>query len=428
MSDALPLPPRPNLEQYKRLARELQQACRSGEGTAIHDWAERWVASLARLHGVSAAPEAQRRWLQSRWHKLKETQPRASRCLLTDAQFFIARAHGFESWPKFAGHLQAAERLDSPVSQFEAAADAIASGDAAQLTELLRANPELARARSTREHRSTLLHYVSANGIEDYRQRTPANIVDLARMLLDAGADVNAESEAYGGRSTPLGLTATSGHPENAGVQIPLMELLLAHGAMIDRPDGGSAVNSCLRNGRGPAAEFLARHGARLDLEGAAGVGRLDLVAGFFQEDGGLPTGVTEQQAKDGFAWACQFGRTPVIDFLLERGIELHTKLRHHGQTGLHWAAYGGHAGAVRALLARGAAVDTKDDTYDGTPLDWALHAWGNARGNGAEAGRARYYEVVAELVRAGARLEQGAENVRNDPRMLAALRGESTG
>ena len=58
-----------------------------------------------------------------------------------------------------------------------------------------------------REHRSTLLHYVSANGVEDFRQKTPANIVEITRLLLKAGADVNAESESYGGRSTTLGLT-----------------------------------------------------------------------------------------------------------------------------------------------------------------------------------------------------------------------------
>src|SRR5205085_161745 len=157
------------------------------------------------------------------------------------------------------------------VSAFEAAVDAIVSGDRATLEKLLGENPVLVRARSTREHRSTLLHYVSANGVEDFRQKTPKNIVEIAKLLLEAGADVNAESEAYGGRSTTLGLTATSCHPEEAGVQMPLMQLLIDRGAMIDRPDGGSAVVDCLHNGRGEAAEFLARHGARLDLEGAAG-------------------------------------------------------------------------------------------------------------------------------------------------------------
>ena len=241
--------------------------------------------------------------------------------------------------------------------QFEAAVDAIVSGDLATLKKLLSENPELVRARSTREHRSTLLHYVSANGVEDFRQKTPKNIVEITKLLLKAGADVNAESDAYGGRSTTLGLTATSWHPEDAGVQLPLMELLIDHGAIIDGPDGGSAVNGCLHNGRGEAAEFFASRGARLDLEGAAGVGRLDVVKSFFNDDGSLKPPATQQQMKDGFAWACQFGRTSVVDFLLQRGMDVDAKLKHDGQTGLHWAAYRrtrGHRQAAAATRRAG--------------------------------------------------------------------------
>jgi hypothetical protein len=51
--------------------------------------------------------------------------------------------------------------------------------------------------------------------------------------------------DAYGGRSTTLELTATSRHPESTSVQLPLMELLIGRGAIIDGPDGGSAVNGC---------------------------------------------------------------------------------------------------------------------------------------------------------------------------------------
>lgn len=311
----------------------------------------------------------------------------------------------------------------APVSTFESAADAIVSGDIARLKTLLRDDPGLVRARSAREHRSTLLHYVSANGVEDVRQKTPANIVEITTLLLDAGAEVDAESNAYG-RSTALGLVATSIHPERAGVQNELMGVLLERGAVMDRP--GSIVNACLANGRGAAAEFLARRGARLDMEGAAGLGRLDLVKSFFTDDGTLRPSATQKQMTDGFGWACEFGRTAVVDFLLQKGMALSAKLRHFGQTGLHWAAYEGHLDTVKLLLDRGAPIDAKDEKYDGTPLDWAIHGWARAA-DGAES----YYGVVALLARAGVKLAQpwdagdpgpAAQKIQSDPRMQAAL------
>lgn len=148
---------------------------------------------------------------------------------LADAQFNLAHEHGFESWPKFAKHLAALNRTTSPTSQFERAAEAVIHGDRAALTRLLSENPKLIRARSTRVHRATLLHYVAANGFEDYRQKTPANAVDIAKVLLIAGAEVDATSDSYG-QDTTLILVATSIHPKRAGVQIALLELLLDHG------------------------------------------------------------------------------------------------------------------------------------------------------------------------------------------------------
>jgi len=152
----------------------------------------------------------------------------------------------------------------------------------------------------------------------------------------------------------------------------------------------------------------------------------------FFNADGSLKPSATRQQLLDGFAWACEFGRTEVVDSLLQRGVELDAKLKHDGQTGLHWAALGGHADTVRLLLRRGAPADIKDESYDGTPLDWALYAWGGA----AETVGDRYYDVVAQLARAGAKLaaawydddpdrRRSAAKLKADPRMLSALRGE---
>ena len=103
----------------------------------------------------------------------------------------------------------------SPISAFEAAAHAIVSGDISTVRRLLQEQPELIRARSTREHRATLLHYVSANGVENYRQVTPKNIAEITEFLLAAGAEVDGEADVYGGGCTTLGLVATSAPPRS---------------------------------------------------------------------------------------------------------------------------------------------------------------------------------------------------------------------
>jgi hypothetical protein len=246
---------------------------------------------------------------------------------------------------------------------FEAAVDAIIDGDAEALKRLLREHPELVRERSSRSHRATLLHYVGANGVEDERQRTPPNIVEIAQILLDAGADVHAVAPIYRGSDT-LGLVATSIHPLQAGVQEPLMQLLIERGARFDT----ATVVACLANGRRKAAEFLAaRLGDALDLEAAAGVGRLDLVRA-------QVAGATEQQKRAGLAWACEYGRRETAVFLIEHGVPIDARVPPHNGTGLHWAAHEGHVDLVKELLARGAPLDVKDDSFHATPLEWAEH------------------------------------------------------
>ena len=184
------------------------------------------------------------------------------------------------SWPKFARHIEDLQLVNTAVSAFETAADAIVAGDLATLERLLRDDPSVVHARSTREHRSTLLHYVAANGVENYRQKTPANIVQIAEAILKAGAEVDAVADMYGGNATTLGLAATSINPLKAGVQNALIDVLLDHGADIGPSGAGQSVSIVPdpreRSRRG--AVHLAMRGAPLDLESASGVGRLDLV------------------------------------------------------------------------------------------------------------------------------------------------------
>ena len=78
MTDSTPrLPARPSLEQLRKQAKELLQQLRSGDKSAT-----------ARLHV----------------HKPEESTP-----ILADAQYVIAREHGFESWPKLVHHIYAAQ-------------------------------------------------------------------------------------------------------------------------------------------------------------------------------------------------------------------------------------------------------------------------------------------------------------------------------
>jgi ankyrin repeat protein len=280
------------------------------------------------------------------------------------------------------------------------------------------------------------LHYVAANGIEDWRQRTPKNAVTIAKVLLKAGAKVDADLD-YGALrkvypertgSAPLGMVATSVHPAVAGVQIRLLKLLLEYGASVDGlPGGWNPLIAALHNGRPDAAAFLAKCGARLDLEGAAGVGRLEVVKGFFKKDGSLKARATVAQMQSGFLWACQYGRARVVAFLLEKGMRIDA--RPHGNTGLHQAAYGGHADIVKLLLERRAPVDVKDETYDNTPLGWALHGWLYPP---PEAKRKNHVKVVALLVAAGSTVDrqwldndEEGRKVRADTRMVAALTGK---
>ena len=73
MSDALPFPPRPNLEQYKKLANDFQHACQASDPGAIREWATPWIETLARLQGLALAlPFLFPRWLFGhRWLSLQ---------------------------------------------------------------------------------------------------------------------------------------------------------------------------------------------------------------------------------------------------------------------------------------------------------------------------------------------------------------------
>ncbi len=365
-----------SLELYESLANELVKEWRAGDQQAR--------MAITRRHPILS--------------NIFNSKADSMAFKLEDARLVLAREQHFENWAKLQEHLEVLK--DGSSSKFEAAVDAVINGDTETLEKLQAESPELIRQRSTRTHRATLLHYVGANGVEDYRQRTPHNALEVLQVLLRAGAEVDATAAMYGGGSTTLGLVATSIHPKRAGVQLELMQALIDAGAAVDGGSGGgrAAVTGCLANGRPEAATFLAQRGAELNLEGAAGVGRLDLVKSFFNEEGGLKPSATRGEMERGFMWACEFGRNDVVEFLLANGADIRAG-ENTDLTGLHWAVVGGQLDTIKLLLECGAPLEALN-AYGGTVLDQAL--WCAYNGDDG----IDYAPVVNTLLAAGARTD----------------------
>ncbi|MBI3491766.1 MAG: ankyrin repeat domain-containing protein [Acidobacteria bacterium] len=291
----------------------------------------------------------------------------------------MARWYDFESWPRLAEYVEDVTRDGSPVSKFESAVEAVINGDVATLGSRLGENPELVRARSTRvthfdppAHRATLLHYVAANGVEGYRQRTPTNAVAVAKMLLEAGAEVDALADLYGGRHTTMSMLVSSCHPANAGVQVALVDTLLDFGAAIEGHGSGewtSPLMTALAFGYGKAAEALVRRGARVEnIAAAAGLGRL-------ADARQLLTTANREDRHRALALAAQHGHVEILRVLLDAGEDpnrYNPKGNHGHSTPLHQAAGSGHDMVVQLLVERGARLDIKDTIFQGTPLGWA--------------------------------------------------------
>jgi ankyrin repeat protein len=96
------LPARPNLEQYKKQAKDLVKECALGHSDALK--------RIARHH--------------PRLHKLSPPDIQHEPFTLADAQLVIAREHSFESWPKFVHHIETLRlllsvgQLKDPVATF----------------------------------------------------------------------------------------------------------------------------------------------------------------------------------------------------------------------------------------------------------------------------------------------------------------------
>ena len=286
-------------------------------------------------------------------------------------------------------------------AKFHPAVAAIAAADLEGLRKLLQQDPSLATARSSKSH-PTLLQCLALEALD------APNKIEMAQLLIDAGADINGS----------LGAAACIDNVE-------ITELLLDRGAAVNGTGSWSPLEEALYwNNRGVIALLLKRGATVHNLRIASGLGRTDLIEGFFNSDGTLkpeagridwPFGGLEEsnlncnikaelQAKgaawtdepqeiinNAFVYACMHNQIDAARLLLQKGAEINAIPPgfDFSGTGLHYAAVNGHRPMAEFLIEQGADANIKDTKVGGTPAGWAEH--------GGHAELKDYLEEIAE-------------------------------
>jgi len=326
---------------------------------------------LLRDHAAHQPEAAQRiREFHPRFSAAVDAEIFNAHLSLSDAQLTIARESGFPSWPRLKRHIEEPtlsdqlnlrhhERIED--ATLRRAVELLDSGDVASLREHLRQHPNLAQQRVVFEggnyfRNPTLLEFVAENPVR--RGKLPENVVEIAKVILDAGAEQSAMNET-------LTLVATGRVPRECRVQVPLINLLCDRGA-----DPESALEAAALHGELEALQALLERGAKINLPVAAGLGNVEL----FREL--LPASDVGDRHL-ALALASQFNHVEIVRLLLDAGEDpdrYNPVGGHSHSTPLHQAAANGCDEMVRLLVERGPRLDRKDILWHGTPAEWAHH------------------------------------------------------
>jgi ankyrin repeat protein len=193
----------------------------------------------------------------------------------------------------------------------------------------------------------------------------------LVTTLIEAGANVNAQSGRYG--YSPLMLAASQGI-------VPLMQKLVHGGAQINARStmGQSALYLAAFKGHFEAAEFLINAGADINAKDEVGQTPLYLAAAYGHDNlvslllakGADPNIHSGPEKKTPLIIASAANQAQTVKRLLEYRTSVHLADK-DGMTALMWAASQGFYDICRMLLMAGASFDITDN--DGrSALAWA--------------------------------------------------------
>jgi hypothetical protein len=201
-----------------------------------------------------------------------------------------------------------------------------------------------------------LLEFIAENPIR--HGRMPKNILEITKVILDAGTEQSAIDET-------LMLVATGCVPRECGEQSPLIRLLCDRGA---DPNRAAEVAAVLFEKQAVVALMVC--GARMTLPLAAALGDYEQVRSL------LPKADPHERHL-ALALAAQYGYALSVQMLLDAGEDPNRFSPiggHSHSTPLHQAALNGHLDVVKTLVQRGAKIDVKDILFGGTGADWARH------------------------------------------------------
>lgn len=315
----------PSLEHLKNQAKALLRAAKAADPSAV----ERFQANHPDFSSSSLAA--------------------GQTVQLADAQLVIAREYGFSSWTKLKEHVT---RTTETRALFESAIEAVNNigwsevetlpefpARRARLEHLLRRHPELSRMQ------------VDSLGFTLLHRAAWGNSLQLAEMLVEAGADIDARANDL---STPLTMALAAGY------------------------------------GKGSLAAMLAEQTkAPLTLRLAAGLGLESRIGEFFEAGGGLTPSSVDEQASyydkpkrdwdiekdraeilaEALTYAARSDQLPAMQILLEKGAPIDGE-PYYG-TALHWSAFFGKLSAVRFLVETGADKNKEDREFGGIPAGW---------------------------------------------------------
>jgi ankyrin repeat protein len=193
----------PHLDQLRRQAKELLEAFRSGDGDAVTE---------VHAHYHDADPGA---------------------FALHDAQLVLARAYGFDSWPKLKAYAEGAtvRRLR----------DLVRAGDLAGVDALLDARPELA----------------SGALLEAVLQRSPA----IVRALMTHGAHARSGLYPHRDATSPLTIAIERGYDDIVTIiEQEEQRRQTAHGNVTGRPTVDEVFQAIVSGHGGMARALLEQH------------------------------------------------------------------------------------------------------------------------------------------------------------------------